>query len=193
MWANVQRDSRPAEYSWHRLLNAAKFGWCPTPATRVPCSNAANTGERKTWTQNEFCTWQNSVTGQESPKMYISCTIPGDGQTSCKVSLVPLSDVAAVTKSRCETIWNLLECLKITKISQPLVGRRSPNCEDIHTGRYWCLTRFLPIVDICLSCEDIARQSCAMVRRWRIFDDILRLVFSASRVQHVSDSFLISH
>jgi len=30
MWAfNDQRDGRPAEYSWHPLFNAAKFGWCP--------------------------------------------------------------------------------------------------------------------------------------------------------------------
>jgi len=28
------------------------------PAARVPCSNAANIGERKTWIQSEFCTWQ---------------------------------------------------------------------------------------------------------------------------------------
>jgi len=42
----------------------------------------------------------------------------------------------------------------------------------------------VPIVDICLSCEDIARQSCAMVRRWRF----LRPVFPASlRMQHISD------
>jgi len=34
-------------------------------------SNAANIGERKTWTQSEFCTWQNSVRWQEPPKMYI--------------------------------------------------------------------------------------------------------------------------
>ena len=46
---------------------------------------------------------------------------------------------------------------------------------------------FLSIVDTCLSCEDIARQSCAMVRRCHIFDDCLRLVFSASRMQQVSD------
>jgi len=26
-----------------------------TAAARVPCSNAANIGERKTWMQNEFC------------------------------------------------------------------------------------------------------------------------------------------
>jgi len=41
----------------------------------VPCSNAANIGERKTWTQSEFCTWQNSVRGQEPPKMYIRLKI----------------------------------------------------------------------------------------------------------------------
>jgi len=26
MWANAQRDGHPAEYSWHPLLNALKFG-----------------------------------------------------------------------------------------------------------------------------------------------------------------------
>ena len=39
-------------------------------AARVPCSNAANK-EHKTWTQSEFCSGQNSVKGQEPPKMYI--------------------------------------------------------------------------------------------------------------------------
>jgi len=29
MWANAQRDGRPAEYSWHPLFNPAKFGWRP--------------------------------------------------------------------------------------------------------------------------------------------------------------------
>jgi len=42
---------------------------------------------------------------------------------------------------------------------------------------------FLPIIDMCLSCEDKARQSCAMVPKWRFF---LRPVFPASRVQHIS-------
>jgi len=26
MWANAQRDGRPAEHSWRPLLNAEKFG-----------------------------------------------------------------------------------------------------------------------------------------------------------------------
>jgi len=45
-------------------------------------------GERKTWrTQSEFCIWQNSVTEQQSPKMYIYSTSPSKGQTLCKVWL----------------------------------------------------------------------------------------------------------
>jgi len=52
------------------------------------------------------------------------------------------------------------------------------------------LNKFFPIVDMCLSCEDIARQSCAMVPRWRFLATFLRPVFSASRVQQVSDLHL---
>ena len=40
MWANAQRDGRPAEYRWRPLFNAAV--WL-TPTTRVPCSNIAKT------------------------------------------------------------------------------------------------------------------------------------------------------
>ena len=29
MWANAQRDGRPAEYRWRSLFNATKFGWRP--------------------------------------------------------------------------------------------------------------------------------------------------------------------
>jgi len=46
------------------------------------------------------------------------------------------------------------------------------------------------IVDTCLSCEDIARQSCAMVPSWRFFDEFLHPVFAARPVQHVSDLHL---
>jgi len=49
------------------------------------------------------------------------------------------------------------------------------------------LNKFFPIVDICLICEDIARQSCVMVPRWRFLATFLRPVFAASRVQHISD------
>jgi len=126
MWANAQRDGRPAKRRWRRLFNAAKFGWCP------------------------------------------------------------LLECRAVTLPRRESSWNLMGCPKLTKRSQPLVGRSWPYCKDMR-GRYCCLTSFFPIVDKFLSCEDIDRQSCAMVRRWRFFASFLLALFPASRVEHISD------
>jgi len=38
MWANAQRDGRPAKYRWRILFNTAV--WL-TPTATVPCSNAA--------------------------------------------------------------------------------------------------------------------------------------------------------
>jgi len=49
------------------------------------------------------------------------------------------------------------------------------------------LNKFFPIVDTCLSCEDIVRQSCVTVPKWRFLATFLRPVFSASHVQQVSD------
>jgi len=49
------------------------------------------------------------------------------------------------------------------------------------------LLNIFPIVDMCLSCKDIARQSCTMVRRRRIFGDFFASSISPSRVQHLSD------
>jgi len=51
MLADAQRDGRPAEYSWRPLRQFRNFLvprrklWL-TPTARVPCSNAANIGER---------------------------------------------------------------------------------------------------------------------------------------------------
>ena len=40
MWADAQRDGRPAKHRWRPLFNAAVW-W--TPTTTVPCSNTAKT------------------------------------------------------------------------------------------------------------------------------------------------------
>jgi len=118
MWANAQRDGRPAEYRWHPLFNAAKFGWSP------------------------------------------------------------LLECCAVTLPRHKTRWNLQGCPKLTKRSQPLVGRSSPYCGDV-MRTYCCLTSFFPIVDMCLSCEDRARQTRGMVPRWRLFGDFFASCISS--------------
>ena len=129
MWANAQRDGRPAEYRWHPLFNAAKFGWRP------------------------------------------------------------LLQCRAVTLPRRETCWNSQGCPKLPDRSQLLVGWSSPYCGDMWR-RYCCLRSFFLVIDTCLSCKDIARQSCAMVPSWRFLATFLRPVFSASRLRHVSDLHL---
>jgi len=129
MWANAQRDGRPAEYRWRPLFNTAKFGW-----------------------------W-------------------------------PLLQWRAVKLPRRETRWNLLGCPKLANGSQPLVGRSSPYCWGM-CGRYCCLTCF-PIVDACLRCEDMARQSCAMVLRWLFLDFFASCNSSEPHAAHFRQAFSI--
>ena len=121
----------------------------------------------------------------------VMAALPNIGGALCstlhKFGWRPLLECRAVTLPRRETRWNLQGCLKLTKRSQPIVGRSSPYCGDMWR-RYCCLTGFFfTIADTCLSCEDVAWQSYEMVHRWRLFGDFLRPVFPASRVQHVSD------
>ena len=48
-----------------------------------------------------------------------------------------------------------------------------------HVEEVLLLNNFFAIVDTCLSCEDIARQNCAMVPRWQFLATFLRPVFAA--------------
>jgi len=52
------------------------------------------------------------------------------------------------------------------------------------------LNNFFSTVDTCLSCEDIARQNCAMGPRWRFLATFLCPMFSACRMHQVSDLHL---
>jgi len=111
MWANAQRDGRPAEYRWRPLFNAAKFG----------------------------------------------------GR--------PLLECRAVTLPRRETRRNLQGCPKLTKRSQPLVGRSSPYYGDMWR-RYCCLTSFFFRLSIHALVAKIQREK---VVRWCPDGDFWRL------------------
>jgi len=125
MWANAQRDGRPAEYRWRPLFNAAV--WL-TPTTRVPCCNAAKTPN--------------------------PLKLPGVPQTNERISAA----------------------------SGPKFTILQRHVEEI-----LLLNQFFPIFDTCRSCEDIARQSCAMAPRWRFLATFLGPAFAASRVQRLSE------
>jgi len=93
----------------------------------------------------------------------------------------PLLQCRAVTPPRRETRWNLLWCPKLANRSQPLVGQSSPYYEDTWR-RYCCLTSFFS------DCRSlVATIQPEKVVRWCQIGDFLRLEFSASRVQNISE------
>jgi len=104
----------------------------------------------------------------------VMAALPNIGGALCKLcsrpqfGWRPLLECCAVTLPRCKTCWNMQGCPKLPNRSQPLVSQRSPYYDDMWRT-YWRLTSFSPIVDTCLSSEDTAQQSCAMVPRWRFF------------------------
>jgi len=102
MWANAQRDGRPAEYRWRPVLNASKFGSRPLLECRAV---TLPIGERKTWrTQTEFCTPAKFRYGATAAKKCVySVAAQETAKHRAKFGWLPLSDVAAVPKPRCET------------------------------------------------------------------------------------------
>jgi len=65
MWANAQRDGRPAKHRWRPLFNAAV--WL-TPTTRVPCSSAAKTRNPLKLTGGlKFANRSQPLVGRSSP------------------------------------------------------------------------------------------------------------------------------
>ena len=72
------------------------------PAAGLPCTNAANIAEDKTWptwTQSEFCTWQNYVRGNSPRKCIYSVPAQVTAKVRAKFGWPRVSDVAAVTKT----------------------------------------------------------------------------------------------
>jgi len=94
----------------------------------------------------------------------------------------PLLECHTVTLPRRETRWNLQACPKLPNWSQPLMGRSSRYYDDIW-GRYCCLTSFFQLSIHAL----VAKIQPDKVVRWCRDCDFLHPVFSASRVQYISD------
>jgi len=126
----------------------------------------------------------------------VQSTSPGDCQRSCKVWL------ASGERRRCSNKAKTRNRLKFAGVpqtdkpisAQPLVGRSSTYCEDIWRS-YCCLTTCSDCRYVlrCLSCEDTAQQSCAMVPRWRIFGEFCVLYFQRASRSTFQTCILNSH
>ena len=117
MWANAERNGRPAEHRCRPLFNAAV--WL-TLTTWLPCSNAAKT---------------------RKPLKFVG--VPQTPET-----------ISADSKPKFTIFWG-------------------------HVEEILLLNKFFSVVDTFLSCEDIARESCTMVRRWRLFGDFFASCISS--------------
>jgi len=200
MWDDAQRS---AEY---RPIGGAneerKFSTslpCPTPqlgwrrpllefrAVTLPC----NIGELKTRTQSEFRIWQNSVRGQEPKKcIYVVYHPWFDGQVQ---SLVDLRWATSVQYNEAKTRKPLIFA-GVSQTRQPISVVSGPKFTILsHVWRYCCLKSFFPIVDTSLLCEDIARQRCSMVYRWRFLRNFCVLYFQRAVCSTFQTCILNSH
>jgi len=100
----------------------------------------------------------------------------------------PLLECRAVTLPRRESRWNLHGCPKLPNRSQPLVAEVHHIIRTCRGGKTcYCLTIF-PVVDTCLlRCKNTAQQVVRWCRDGDFLAIFLRPLFSASRVQYISD------
>ena len=115
----------------------------------------------------------------------VMVALPNIGVALCptpQFRLMPTTRVicsnAAKTQNPLKFAGVFQTCQRISAISRPKFTILWGHVEEISM-----FNKFYPIVDTCLSCEDTARQ----VVRWCQNADFLHPVFSASRVQHISD------
>jgi len=116
----------------------------------------------------------------------VMATLPNMGGALCsmpqKFGWRPLLECRAVTLLRRETRWSLQGCPKLANRSQPLVGRSSPYYEGIWR-KYCCLISFSD----CRYMPYLRRYSPTKLCDGAELAIFLRHVFSASRVQRISD------
>ena len=98
----------------------------------------------------------------------------------------PLLECRAVTLPRRETRWNFAWVpqtrQQISAASRPKFTILWRHVEEISMFNKF----FFRFVDTCFSCEDTARQSCAMVPKWRFF---VSCIFSQPRAAHFTHAF----
>ena len=103
MAARPNMDGALCESSVIPFLVPRRKLWL-TPAAGVPCSNTANTAERKTWASTVNIGPGKITSAGRSPRKCIH-SVPAmeTAKHRAKFGWPPVSDVAAVTKARCET------------------------------------------------------------------------------------------
>ena len=82
-----------------------------------------------------------------------------------------LTPTTRVPYSNATKTRNPLKLAGVPQTNEPISAASRPTFTILwgHVEDMLLLNKFFPIVDMCLNFEDIARQSCGMVPRWRFF------------------------
>jgi len=102
-----------------------------------------------------------------------------------KVWLMPNTGVPC---SNAAKMRNSLKFALVPQTNETISAASGPKFTILwgHVEEILLLNSFFPIVDMCLSCEDIARQCCAILSRWRFF---AFCIFSEPRAAHFGPAF----
>ena len=124
----------------------------------------------------------------------VMAALPNIGGTLCSTPQ-SLAD-AHYTRVPCSNAAKRRNPLKIAGVPQttaPISAARGPNLSSPYYEdtwrRYCCLTSFFPIVDTCLSCEDIALQSCVMCADGDFLAIFASCIFSEPRATGFRPAF----
>ena len=101
----------------------------------------------------------------------VMAAIPNIGGALCSTPQIWLTPTTRVPCSNAAKTGNPLKFAEVSQTRQQISAVSMPKFTILpgHVEEVLLLDNFFPIVDTCLSSEDIARQSCAMSPKWRFF------------------------
>jgi len=123
------------------------------------------------------------------PMPNVMVALSNIGAPSVQHRKVWLTPTAGVPCSNAVKKWKPLKFVGVPQTCQQISAASGPKFAILrgHLEDILLFNKFFSDCLYCLSSEDVAGQSCAMVLRWRFFATFLRPLFPASRLQHVSD------
>ena len=119
------------------------------------------------------------------PYVMVMAALPNRGDASVQRRKVWLTPTTRVPCSNAAKTRKPLKFVGVPQTRQHISAVSRPKFAILwgHVEEVSMFNQFFPIVDTCLSCEDTARRSCAIVSKWRFLHPVL----SASREPHISD------
>jgi len=192
MWAYAQRDGRP------RNIGCALCSkWRGAKGKSIPCTTPQSLTDAHCSMQCRAVT----LPIEENPRLGRKVNFaPGrillgttaQSRTSCKVWLT------SGERCRCSNdakTRNPLKFVGVPETAERISAITKPKFTILwgHVEELLTFKTTFPIVDTCLSCEDIAGQICAMVRRWRFLRRFCVLYFQRAARSTFQTCILNSH